>query len=122
MEMDKKKARELLKQALNEIPHLRRLHHKNQELKPWYDKVCNILKEVSGRSSWEYSQFAGLTQLFRPTSDTKRQEAYNSYLDYKEIALNSVINKYETWYKKLWHESKDFIATIIAKLVAEKTK
>ena len=27
-----------------------------------------------------------------------------------------------TWYKKLWHESKDFIATIIAKLVAEKTK
>jgi len=60
--------------------------------------------------------------LFRPTSDTKRQEAYNSYLDYKEIALNSVINKYETWYKKLWHESKDFIATIIAKLVAEKTK
>jgi len=27
-----------------------------------------------------------------------------------------------TWYKKLWYESKDFIATIIAKLIAEKTK
>ena len=120
--MDKKKARELLKQALNEIPHLRRLHRKNQELKPWYDKVCNILEKVSSRTSWEYIQFTDLTQLPRPTSDAERQEAYNSYLDYKEIALNSIINKYEPWYKKLWHELKDFITTIIAKFVAEKTK
>ena len=80
------------------------------------------MKEVSSRSSWEYRQFAGLTQLFRPTSDAERQEAYNSYLDYKEIALNSIINKYEPWYRKLWHESKDFITTIIAKFAAEKTK
>ena len=120
--MDKKKARELLKQALNQIPHLRRLLPKNQELKPWYEEVCNILKEVSGRSSWEYRQFAGLTQLFRPTSDAERQEAYNSYLNNKEIALNSIINKYEPWYKKIWPELKDFIATTIAKIVAEKTK
>lgn len=120
--MDKNKARELLKQALNEIPHLRRLPYKNQELKPWYDKVSNILKEVSGKRSWEYGQFAAITQLFRPTSDTEKQEAYNSYLDYKEIGLISIINKYEPWYKKLWRDLKDFIATIIAKLIAEKTK
>ena len=117
--MDEDKARELLKQALNEIPHLRRLHHKNQELKPWYDKVCNILKEVSGRSSWEYRQFTSFTHLYRPTSDAERQEAYNSYLDNKEIALNSIINKYEPWYKKLRYEFKDSILTLIAKFGKE---
>jgi len=73
-------------------------------------------------NSQEYRQFASLTQLFRPTSDAERQEAYNSYLDNKEIALNSIINRYEPWYKKIWHESKDFIATIIAKIIAEKSK
>ncbi len=120
--MDKKKARELLKQALNQIPHLRRLHPKNQELKPWYEEVCNILKEVSSRNSWEYRQFTSFTHLYRPTSDTERQEAYNSYLDNKEIALNLIIKSYEPWYKKIQYELKDFIATIIAKFAAEKTK
>jgi hypothetical protein len=120
--MDKKKARELLKQALIQIHHLRRLHPKNQELKVWYEKVCNILKEVSGVSSWEYRQFTSFTHLYRPTSDAERHVSYNSYLDSKEIVLNSIINKYEPWYKKILPELKDFITTSIAKFAAEKTK
>ncbi len=120
--MDKKEAIDSLKQALTEIPHFRRLYPENREVTQWYNKVRNILQEVFGRSSWEYNRFVGSTQLFMPPSEAERQEAYNSYLDYKEIALNLIINKCESRYKKLWHESKDFIATIIAKLVAEKTK
>jgi len=80
------------------------------------------LKEVSGRSSWAYRQFTGFTHLYRPTSDEERREAYNSYLDNKEVALNSIIKSYEPWYKKIWNEVKDFIATVIAKFAAEKTK
>ena len=120
--MKKKQAKELLKQSLNEIPHLKRLHYKNQELIPWENKVRKILEEVSDRSSWEYVQFSAITHLFRPTSDLEKQEAYNSYLDEKEITLKLIIDKYETLYKKLCHEVKDIGTTIIAKFMAEKTK
>jgi len=120
--MDKKKARESLKQALNQIPHLRRLYPENQELKPWDEEVRNVLKEVSNRNSWEYRQFTSFTHLYRPTSDAERQEAYNSYLDNKEIVLNSIIKSYDPWYKKIRHELKDSVLTLIAKYAAEKTK
>jgi len=104
--MDKKKARELLKQSLNQIPHLRHLHPKNQELKPWCEEVRNILKEVSSRNSREYGQFTYITHLYTPTSDAERQEAYNSYLDNRKIALNSIIKSYEPLYKKIYYEFK----------------
>jgi len=117
--MAKKKARELLKQALNQIPHLRRLHPENQELKSWCEEVRNILKEVSSRNSREYRQFTDIIHLYRPTSDAERQEAYNSYLDNKEITLISIIKSYEPWYKKLWYEFKDSILTLIAKFGKE---
>ena len=41
--MNKSKAIELLKQLINEIPHLRTLNYENPELIPWLDRIKNIL-------------------------------------------------------------------------------
>ena len=122
--MDKNRAIQLLRQYVGEIAYLRKLHHKNKDLNPWDQKVRKLLEERFTRNSWEYKEFVGaLTQLFRPTSDAEKQEAYNSYLDYKETALKSIIEKHEkSIYQKIWHESKDFMTTIVAKFAAEKMK
>jgi len=106
--MDISKAIIMLEQELYKISYLRKLDQNNQELQRWYDNVRRILAEAFGNNSREYTQFTGiLTSLFRPTSDTEKQAAYNSYLNYKEAALKSIIEKYGTIrqrnkYQRIW--------------------
>ena len=119
--MDKNRAIQLLRQYVGEIAYLRKLHHRNEDLNPWDQKVRRLLEERFTRKSWEYKEFVGaLTQLFRPTSDAEKQGAYNSYLDHKETALKRIIEKHEkSICQKLCYELKDSILTLMAKFGKE---
>jgi predicted nucleotide-binding protein len=91
--MDKNKAIELLKQALTEIPHLRELHHDNQEFKLWYDKVRDIIKAALAPD--DLTRFSSNRAIPYMGSDDIYQEAYLGRLTDYETALNSIIQKYE---------------------------
>jgi len=93
--MDKGKAIELLREALNDIPHLRELHYDNQEFKLWHDKVQNIIKaaldtdDLKRFSSWRAIHVRGWF------SDNVYQKDYLDKLTDYETALKSIIEKHE---------------------------
>ena len=94
--IDERRAIELLKQALNEIPHLKELHHGNQEVQLWHDKVYNIIR--AGLDVYDEVHFSvsGATSVaFRSLSDSARQKLYLEDLEGHETALKSIIQKYE---------------------------
>jgi hypothetical protein len=94
--MDRDKALELLKQALDEIPKLRTLPPDKQQYQFWYVKVRNILELTFGIASREYDNFAravGWDYLVY-TNKGKRGK-YNKELDAYEIALRAAIHKCE---------------------------
>ncbi len=93
--MDKKKARELLKQALNEIPRLKGLHCKNPEFYPWDQRVKEILRETFGNNSNEYARYNGIILLKRVHTEEDKQRAYIDCLNQREVALKSIIQKHE---------------------------
>jgi hypothetical protein len=90
--MDKGKALELLKQALTQVPHLKKLRHGNQDFKLWRDKARDIIQvafpdDFTRFSSWRSTPYVG--------SDDEFQEAYIGQLTNYETALKSIIQKYE---------------------------
>jgi len=94
--MERGKAIELLKQALAEVPHLKELHHGNQECKLWHDKVLDIIK--AGLDADDVSRFLASMVIHvvgHWTSDDVYQENYLENLENHEIALKSIIQKYE---------------------------
>ena len=119
--MKKRIAKDLLKQAINKIPYLKTLPPENAELGNWRTEVCRILEETFNRNSWEYSKFIYIIAFSMPKSDAEKKEAYNSYLDEKGKSLEEIIDRCKPWYEKLWPELRDFIATIIAIFLKQKT-
>ena len=94
--MDKKRAIELLKQALNEIPKLRTLTPEKQQYKLWFGKVCNILELTFGIPSREYDNFARAVRVdYLVYTNEEKREKYNKELDAYETALKSAIHKCE---------------------------
>ena len=94
--MDKKRAVELLKQALNEISHLRMLNLNNKEFDLWHNKVLDILEEAFGKTSTEWERFARAVSVYLPTyTNADKKKEYNRHLDEYETALKSIIQKYE---------------------------
>lgn len=94
--IDERRAIELLKQALNEITHLKELHHDNQEVKLWHDKVYDITK--AGLDVYDKVHFSvsGAPSVdVRSLSDSARQKHYLEDLEGRETALKSIIQKYE---------------------------
>lgn len=94
--IDERRAIELLKQALNEIAHLKELHHSNQEVELWHDKVNNIIK--AGLDVYDKVHFSvsGAPSVdVRSLSDSARQKHYLEDLEGHETALKSIIQKYE---------------------------
>jgi len=95
--MDKKRAIELLKQAVDEIPHLKTLHYQNDEIKLWLDKVGNMLR--AGLKPEDYSKywpvFQALEILKGVYEDNIYQEEYLKKVTNYEIALKSILLKYE---------------------------
>jgi len=94
--MERGKAIKLLKQALTEVPHLKELHHGNQECKLWHDKVLDIIK--AGLDADDVSRFLASMVIHvvgHWTSDDVYQEHYLEKLENCETALKSIIQKYE---------------------------
>ncbi len=123
--MDKKIAMRLLRQYLGEIAYLTELHPKNQDSVRWEQKVRDLLQERFTSNSAEYKEFAGtLAQLFRAESDAEKQALYDSHLDQKKRALESILEKHEKsrWQRarqRAWYEVRELIPSTIAKLWAE---
>jgi hypothetical protein len=94
--IDEGRAIELLKQALSEIPHLKKLHHDNQEVKLWHDRVYDIIN--AGLDVYDKVNFScsGAPSVdVRPLSDSGRQKHYLEDLEGRETALKSIVQKYE---------------------------
>lgn len=94
--IDEGRAIELLKQALSEIPHLKKLHHDNQDVKLWHDRVYDIMK--AGLDVYDKVNFSvsGAPSIdIRSLSDNARQKHYLEDLEGRETALKSIIQKYE---------------------------
>ena len=94
--MDKKRAIESLKQALNEIPKLRTLTPDKQQYALWFGTVCNILELTFGIPSREYDNFArAVSGDYLVYTNEEKREKYNKELDAYETALKSAIHKCE---------------------------
>ena len=97
--MDKKKAIELLKQALAEIPHLKKLRYGNQKYRLWFSKVRVILEDTFGGNSRECKVFSSSRpQAYIKMSvipDSFYQDKYTANLTSHETALKSIIQKYK---------------------------
>jgi hypothetical protein len=136
--MDKNKAMELLKQCLDEIPGLREKQYDNQDFKLLVSKIRNIIK--NGLDEDDYKTLDFVQDKYFPDEleidNLLLEQNYLAKLSDYEVALKSIIQKYElrgieekpvtngkkSIRNKIWNEVKDFIATIIAKFAAEKTK
>ena len=91
--MDKAKQVELLKQRLDEIPHLRALHFRNGEFTAWKNKVCQILESDYGKDSAEYRRFVNAPgKAFIVGTETGQRQEYHRRLECYEEALKSLIN------------------------------
>lgn len=96
--MDRTRAMELLKECLEEIPHLKGLHHDNQEYKLWRKKVINIIK--AGLDADDENEFLSGPKMYLDwswidrTSEKAEQEHYLESLANYETNLESIIQKY----------------------------
>jgi len=95
--MDKKKALESLKDALNEIPYLKELRYDYPKYELWRDKVKQII--ISGLSQEDYKTFIS-TNLLVPningfTSSETRQNYYLQRLEEYGVNIEKIIQKYE---------------------------
>lgn len=95
--MDKKRAIELLIQAVDEIPYLKTLHFNNDEFPLWHKKVEDIIRaglEPDDNSKyWSASQ--SLEILRGVYEDNIYQQEYIRKITNYEIALKSIVLKYE---------------------------
>ena len=102
--MDQRRAIELLRQALQEIPHLKELHHNDQEVKLWFDKVLDIINAGLDTSDWmKFLSGEAASVDTRSLSDSALQRHYLEGLEGYETALKSIIQKYEILGKEAIH-------------------
>ena len=97
--MEKSKAIELLKQALNEIPTLRTLRYDDEKFPLWRSKIRVILEDTFGSDSKEYQVFSQSGTRAHIRSPFMEESIYqNDYVENLkslEISLKSIIQKYE---------------------------
>ena len=95
--MDKKRAVELLIQAIEEIPRLKTLHYDNDEFQLWRSKVEDIIR--AGLDQDDYSKYSSSNQSLKTLrgiyDDSIYQKEYHEEIIQYEIALKSIIQKYE---------------------------
>ncbi len=90
--MDKAKQVELLKRALDEIPHLRGLHFRNGEFAVWKNKVFRMLESMYGLESIEYRRFVNAPgRTFIVRTETGQEQDYQQQLDCYEEVLKSLV-------------------------------
>lgn len=95
--MEMKRAIELLIQEVEKIPYLKTLPSSNDEFRLWLKNVENIintgLESEDKQKFWKASQF--LRYLRMPDEDDLKQQDYIEEIIRYEIALKSIIQKYE---------------------------
>jgi hypothetical protein len=104
--IDEKRAIELLKQSLSEIPHFRKLRYDNQGFKLWFDKVRDIIQaglSKNDQQRFPSSRAVTITTTGNLPSDDDFQRLYLVMLDGCETALQSIIQKYELLRKEESH-------------------
>jgi hypothetical protein len=110
--MDKKKANEILKEALNEIDNLAKLHGRSEDFKLWIEKVLLTVERTSGKNSREYKQLINIKKDFdkkyedsftlavqlgtlEATNPRWDESLYRSALREFKTVLKSIIQKHE---------------------------
>lgn len=93
--MNKSKAIELLKQLINEIPHLRTLNYENPELIPWLDRIKNILSLAFDDNDYQKFVNAKLRSDMRLMGDEVHQSNYRYNLTTRKTILQTIIDKHE---------------------------
>ena len=96
--IDEKRAIELLKEALSEIPHLKELRYDNQEFILWFDKVRDIIQvglDENDRQRFPSSRKVTITTSGDLPSDDDFQRLHLIMLERYETVLQSIIQKYE---------------------------
>jgi len=96
--MDVPEAIGLIKKAIaEEIPHLKGLHHKNNEFTLWCSKMYDILEAAFGKNSREYKGFFvnELRGVRTSGSDKDFQNDYVQDVERYELALKEIVQRYE---------------------------
>jgi len=94
--MDKRKALELLKLALDEITNLREKHYDNQDFELWVSKIKNIIKNGLGEDDYKtFVEGPPRTKLSRDLPSERLNEHYQREITLRETAVKKVIQKYE---------------------------
>ena len=94
--MDKKRAIELLKQALGEILSLKEKHYDNQDFKLWVSKISNIIDASLEKDDYDtFSSAWPRYFLNGGASDSRHFERYQEEIEMREIAIKKILQKYE---------------------------
>lgn len=100
------KAIELLEQLIDEISHLQTLNYKNPELKPWLDRVKNILSLAFDDDDYQKFVHARLRADMFIMGDEIHQSNYEHNLTTYKTILQSIIDKHAILQTKTQSTSK----------------
>jgi uncharacterized protein (TIGR02391 family) len=104
--ISKSKSMALLKHLIDEIPHLRTLNYKNPELRPWLERVKNILSLAFGDEDYQKFVNAEWRSDMRLMGDEVHQGNYQHNLTTLKTILQSIIDKHELLATKTQPTSK----------------
>lgn len=93
--MEMPEALELIRKAIQEIPRLKQLNRKNDEFPLWQQKLKDVLEAVFGKDSTEYFRFVWAVTSYSAGSEEYLQKEYVEHLGKYEVALKSILQKYE---------------------------
>jgi len=106
--MESSKLLDLLKNALNDVPHLRELPYGSSDYTLWRQKVQDILRAGFGGSSSEFMRFFRTATGFPFNTDELNQKEYLRQLQEREAALKSIVWEIEVIGVKAKPEAKPF--------------
>lgn len=82
----------ILKDALKEMPELRKLRYNNRQLEMWKEKVGRMIESVYGNGSAEYRRFMNAPgKAFVVRTEMGEQQEYHRQLDCYEEVLKALI-------------------------------
>jgi len=104
--IDERRAIELLKERIKEIPHLRTLNYDNPEIKPWLTRVKNLLSLAFDDDDYQKFANAELRSDMRLMGDEVHQSNYQYNLTTRKTILQSIIDKHEILETEPTHPSR----------------
>jgi hypothetical protein len=85
-----------LNKFLAEVPELRKLNYSTNEFPRWKTSVQQILTQVYGLGSAQYSRFENAPgKFFKVDTELGRQQSYHYQLEAFESALKTLIQRAE---------------------------